>query len=61
MIFLAFEWIDQQNEEQEKEFDTLARAQEWLKGQRETDFNWICMYNASGYELAESYSEILGF
>lgn len=61
MVFLTFEMLDQQNEEQEKEFDTLARAQDWLKGQRETDFNWIVMYNAAGHELAETYSEILEF
>lgn len=53
--------MDATKEEQEKEFDTLARAQDWLKGQRESDFDWIEMCSESGDVLAETYSEILEF
>lgn len=41
MVFLTFEMVDQQNEEQEKEFDTLSRAKDWLKSKRESDFVWV--------------------
>lgn len=61
MVFLTFEMVDQQNEEQEKEFDTLSRAKDWLKGQRETDFVWVEMSTEHGDIMAETYSGILEF
>jgi hypothetical protein len=59
MVTLVFEYMDQPDVDQEKEFATIAEAQNWLLGCREEDFNWIQMFTVSGYELAECYSEIL--
>lgn len=61
MIFLTFEWVDQQNEESEKEFDSIARAIEWLKGQRVDDFIYIYMIDDSGEEVASCYYSIMEF
>ncbi|AWN08584.1 hypothetical protein HOT32_gp01 [Erwinia phage Faunus] len=61
MVFITFVWVDQRKEEQEKEFDTLANAKEWLKGQRETDFDWVEMSTEHGDIMAETYSGIMEF
>lgn len=61
MVFLTFKFVDSLIEEQEKEFDTIARAQDWLKGQRETDFDYIELWSEDGDELVSSYFEILRF
>ena len=54
-VFLTFGWVDSHLEESEKEFDSIARAQDWLKGQRDSDFLFISMYagefNGSNYDV----------
>lgn len=60
-VFLSFTFVDSLIEEQEKEFDSIARAKDWLKGQRESDFVWIEMSNEAGRTIAFNLSDIMEF
>ncbi|APD19671.1 hypothetical protein PP101_03 [Pectobacterium phage PP101] len=59
MMLISFCWVDSEEVEQEKEFDSLQDAQSWLQGHREEDFLWIDICNEDGDILAVSFAGIL--
>lgn len=65
VVFLTFGWVDSTEEDTEREFDSIPRAQDWLKGQRVDDFKYITM-NASDDDgsneiIVSNYYPILEF
>jgi len=63
---LVFKFVDSHVEESQKMFATVLEAQTWLKGQRESDFEYLSLFyslmNDIGEEvIIDSYSDIMGF
>lgn len=60
MITLVYELVDQPEVEHEREFSSRSEALLWVRGMRETDFEWIEVHTESWYFMAESWSDLLG-
>lgn len=60
-VFLTFGWVDSHIEESEKEFDSIKRAQDWLKGQREEDFWHISLFAGELDDNCDYDVEVYGY
>lgn len=59
-LVLEVKFIDD-TQSVDKEFTDLTALSVWLHGQRESDFNWLCLHDINNDYVFEGWSDILQY